>query len=44
MHDFILREIKDTDIETELNRIRFDKSYVNKVVSKFEYKNIKIYN
>lgn len=44
MHDFILREIKDTDIETELNRIGFDKSYVNKVVSKFEYKNIKIYN
>lgn len=44
MHDFILREIKDTDIETELNRIGFDKSYAKKAVNKFEYKNIKIYD
>lgn len=44
MHDFILREIKDTDIETELKRIGFDKSYTHKAKEKFEYKNIKIYN
>ena len=44
MHDFILRELKNTDIETELNRIGFDKSYAKKAVDKFEYKNIKIYS
>ena len=44
MHDFILRELKNTDIEKELNRIGFDKSYTHKAVDKFEYKNIKIYS
>lgn len=44
MHDFILREIKDADIEKELNRIGFDKSYAHKAVDKYEYKNIKIYD
>lgn len=44
MHRFILREIKDTDIEKELNRIGFDKSYATKASEKFEYKNIKIYS
>jgi len=44
MQDFVLREIRNADIETELNRIGFDKSYANKAASKFEYKNIKIYD
>lgn len=44
MHDFILREIKDTDIEKEINAIGFDKSYSHKAKEKFEYKNIKIYS
>lgn len=44
MHDFILREIKDTDIEKEINAIDFDKSYSHKAKEKFEYKNIKIYS
>lgn len=44
MQDFILREIKCADIETELNRIGFDKSYAQRAVSKYEYKNIKIYS
>lgn len=44
MHDFILREIKDTDIKTELCRIGFDKSYVERASEKYDYKNIKIYN
>ena len=44
MHDFILREIKDTDIETELKKIGFDKSYTHKAKEKLEYKNIKIYS
>ena len=44
MHNFILREIKNADIEQELNHIGFDKSYVHKAAEKFEYKNIKIYD
>ena len=44
MHDFILREIKNTDIEQELKLIGFDKSYTHKAALKFEYKNIKIYD
>ena len=44
MHDFILREIKKTNIENELKKIGFDKSYTHKAKEKFEYKNIKIYS
>lgn len=44
MHNFVLREINNTDIETELKRVGFDKSYAHKAVSKYEYKNIKIYD
>lgn len=44
MHDFILREIKDTNIEKEINAIGFDNSYSHKAKEKFEYKNIKIYS
>ena len=44
MHDFILRQIKNTNIENELKKIGFDKSYTHKVKEKFEYKNIKIYS
>ena len=44
MHDFILREIKNTDIEKEIQKIGFDKSYTHKAKEKFEYKNIKIYS
>ena len=43
MHDFILRQIKNTNIENELKKIGFDKSYTHKAKEKFEYKNIKIY-
>lgn len=43
MHDFVLREIKKTNIENELKKIGFDKSYTHKAKEKFEYKNIKIY-
>ena len=44
MQDFILRELKNADIQTELNNIGFDKSYAVKAADKFEYKNIKIYS
>ncbi len=44
MHDFILRELKNINIETELHRIDFDKSYLHIAADKFDYKNIKIYS
>lgn len=44
MHDFILREIKNTNINQELENIGFDKSYVYRAVEKYNYKNIKIYS
>ena len=44
MHDFILREIKDTDIENEIQKIGFDSSYAHKAAEKFGYKNFKIYS
>lgn len=44
MHNFVLREIKNENIEQELNRIGFDKSYTHKATEKFKYKNIKVYD
>lgn len=44
MHDFILRELKNSDIETEILNIGFDKSYAAKATDKYNYKNIKIYS
>ncbi len=44
MQDFIIREIKEADIETELNRIGFDRSYIARASEKYDYKNVKIYN
>lgn len=44
MHDFIFREIKETDIKQEIEKIGFDSCYSHKAREKFEYKNIKIYS
>lgn len=44
MHDFLLKELSNTDIETELKNIGFDNSYTHKAKNKFEYKNFKIFN
>lgn len=44
MHDFLLKEVTNTNIESELIEIGFDKTYTNKAKSKFEYKNFKIFN
>lgn len=44
MHDFVLKEIVNTDIEKELELIGFDKTYTGKAKDKFEYKNFKIFN
>lgn len=44
MHDFLLKELSNTDIELELLKLGFDKTYTNRAKDKFEYKNFKIYN
>ena len=44
MHDFLIKEISNSDIEKELIQIGFDKTYTNKAKDKFEYKNFKIFN
>lgn len=44
MHDFIFREIFNSDIENELCKIGFDKSYIHKACEKYVYKNIKIFS
>lgn len=44
MHDFIFREIINSNIENELCKIGFDKSYVKKACDKYEYKNVKIFS
>lgn len=44
MHDFLLKEIHNTNLETELINIGFDKTYTQKAKEKFEYKNFKIFN
>lgn len=44
MHDFLLKELSNTNIETELKTIGFDNSYTHKAKNKFEYKNFKIFD
>ncbi len=44
MHDFLIKELYNTDIQQELNDIGFDKTYISKAKDKFDYKNFKIYN
>lgn len=44
MHDFILKEIVNTDLTEELNSIGFDKTYAAKGSGKYIYKNIKIFD
>lgn len=44
MKDFILKEIVTNDVEKELEKIGFDKSYKSVASNKFRYKNIKIYD
>jgi len=44
MHDFILKEIINGNINDELQKIGFDSTYTNKASEKYEYKNIKLYS
>lgn len=43
MNDFILKDV-NADLEKELEQIGFDKTYLQKAVEKFHYKNIKIFD
>lgn len=44
MHNFILKELKNTDIKKEIENIGFEKSYIEEASKKYQYKNIKIFN
>ena len=44
MHDFSVKEIFGSNIESDLCEIGFDKTYTNKAKDKFEYKNFKIFD
>ena len=43
MHDFVLKEITNADLNCELEKIGFDKTYIHRAVDKFQYLNIKVY-
>ena len=44
MHDFLLKELSNTELINELTEIGFDKTYTHKAAEKFCYKNFKIFN
>ncbi|CCY23732.1 dihydropteroate synthase [Brachyspira sp. CAG:484] len=44
MHDFVLKEICNADLALELSSVGFDRTYINRAVQKYAYKNIKIYS
>ena len=44
MHDFLIKQISNTNIQEELIDIGYDKNYANKAQNKFCYKNFKIYD
>lgn len=44
MHDFLVKEICNKNIEEELCSIGFDRTYTNKAKDKFAYKNYKIFD
>lgn len=44
MQKFLLKEISNFDLEKEILNIGFDTSYAQNVTSKFEYKNLKIFD
>ncbi len=44
MHDFLIKEIHNTDIKQELLNIGFDKGYSRFATSKYNYANLKIFD
>ncbi len=43
MNDFLIKELVNCDLLSEINSIDYDKSYAPRMVDKFRYKNLKIY-
>lgn len=43
MHDFLIKELSNTNIENELKLIGYDKFYAHTAQEKFAYKNFKIF-
>lgn len=43
MKKFLIKSITNTDLEKELEKIGYDKSYRHKAIDKFRYKTLKIY-
>ena len=43
MGKFLIKELKNADILSELNALDFDNSYAPRAVDKYRYKNLKIY-
>ncbi len=43
MKDFVIRELKTKNIESELFKIGFDSCYINRAADKYRYKTFKIY-
>ena len=44
MTDFLVKELVNNDIESELHKIGFDEGYCSKASEKFRYKNLKIFD
>lgn len=44
MQDFVVKKLSEAEINQELYKIGFDKTYVHKAKDKFEYANLKIYD
>ncbi len=44
MNKFLMKEVSESNILSELNQIGFDSSYINKACEKYKYKNIKIFD
>ena len=44
MHDFLVKKVLSSNIENDLQKIGFDKSYIHKAKDKFNYVNLKIFD
>lgn len=44
MHDFLIKEIHNTDMKQELLNIGFDRGYSRFATSKYNYVNLKIFD
>ena len=44
MHSFLIKEINNTDIAKEIEKVGFEKAHISFVADKYKFKNLKIYN